>query len=265
MVLRFSKTGDDFRADELASAFATATLPIPRVYGMGQLDDRFWCLSQRMPGVHLDQLDADQMREVLPSLAAMLRAMREVDSSGTSGFGGWDADGNGMFATFADQLLDVAVDNRGERGGGWSERLATHTRGQQVFDAGIWLLGELSQFVPDTRQLIHQDTINFNITVDHGRISGIFDWGCAMWGDALYDIAWFGFWDLWYPQWSSLNLPNTLLDLVGAEGDHIAERMRCYLLHIGVMHIRYNALIENERALNEVVDATSNLIKVAMR
>lgn len=265
MVLRFSNTGDDFRADELASEFSGPDLPIPRVYGTGQLDDRFWCLSERMPGIHLDELNADQMNVVIASLAAMLRAMRAVDSSHTTGFGGWDAKGNGTFSTFADQLLDVTVDTPGERGGGWSERLATHTRARQVFDAGVHLMEEYSHFVPDSRQLIHEDTINYNVTVSEGRISGIFDWGCAMWGDALYDLAWFNFWNPWYPQWSSLDLPTRLQEAVGAEGDHVAERMHCYLLHIGVMHIRYNALIENERALDEVATATSDLIWVAMR
>lgn len=263
MVLRFSRTADDFRADELASHYASSYLPIPRVFGIGQIDERFWCLSERMPGVHLDELNADQLVEVIPSLAAMLREMRAVDSSHTSGFGGWDDDGNGTFATFADQLLDVASDDTpDQRGGGWSERLQPHRHAQRIFDDGMSVLRDLVNYIPPVRQLIHQDTINYNVTVSDGRISGIFDWGCAMWGDALYDIAWFRFWNPWYPQWSAVDLPAQLEKRVGIEGANAAERMQCYLLHIGLMHIRYNALIENWTAMNEVATETETLLRV---
>lgn len=259
--MRFSQTGDDFRADQLASRFAGPDLPIPAVYGIGQIDDRWWCISQRMPGVHLDDLSATQLEAVLPSLAAMLRAMRDVPATGNHGFGGWDEDGNGRFPSFADQLLDVAIDRPAERGGGWSEGLRARTDAWKTFHTGLTVLESLTSFVPPTRQLIHQDTINFNVTVNGGRISGIFDWGCAMWGDALYDLAWFRFWNPWYPQWKPLHLPDRLEEEVGIEGDHARERMACYLLHIGIGHIRYNAFTENWKSLNEVVDATNSLLR----
>lgn len=262
MVLRFSMTGDDFRADELARRFAGPNLPIPVVFGTGKLGDRFWCMSRRMPGIHLDELDAERLIEVLPSLATMLREMRAVKSEDTTGLGGWDMNGNGHFTSFADQLLDVANDSSpSERGGGWSERLRPHSHAQMVFDEGMIVLRDLVQHIPTVRQLIHQDTINYNVTVNQHQISGIFDWGCAMWGDALYDLAWFRFWNPWYPQWASIGVPERLEHLVGTDGSHAGLRMRCYLLHIGLMHIRYNALIENWTAMNEVVAETEKLLR----
>ncbi len=261
MVIRFSATADDFRADELAARFASSFLPIPQVYGIGALGDRYWCISQRMPGIHLDDLDAQGMVEVLPSLTAMLRSMRDVSAADTYGYGGWDTNGNGRFASFAGQLLEVGVDNPGERGGGWSENLRQHAHAQSIFDAGMSSLRELVTFAPDVRQLIHQDTINFNVTVANGKISGIFDWGCAMWGDALYDLAWFRFWNPWYTQWASVNIPDQLERMVGVQGDHAHERMHCYLLHIGIGHIRYNAFTENWSAMTDVVHATDKVLR----
>ncbi len=261
MVIRFSATCDDFRADQLASTFATTDLPIPRVLGIGQLGERWWCVSERMPGRHLDELDASGVELVLPSLAAMLRTMQAVSAEGTHGYGGWDEMGNGRFASFAEQLLDVAHDKPDERGGGWSIRLRPHSHAQSVFDAGMTELRRLAAFVPDVRQLIHQDTINFNVTVFDDRVSGIFDWGCVMWGDALYDLAWLRFWNPWYPQWSSVHLPEQLEEMVGIHGENANERMRCYLLNIGLGHIRYNAFIENWDGMNDVALATENLLQ----
>lgn len=263
MIMRFSAIGDDFRSDELASRFAGPNLPIPAVHGVGQFGDRWWCISQRMPGVHLDDLSADQMRPVLPSFAAMLRAIGDVSADGTTGYGGWDTDGNGRFDSFAAQLLDVAVDKPGERGSGWSERLRQHQHAQEVFDRGVHVLRSLVKSIPERRRLIHQDTMNFNVTVAHGQISGIFDWGCAMWGDALYDLAWIRFLDFWYPHWSSLGMADMLEELVGIDGDHADERMRCYLLHIGLGLIRYNAFTENWHVMNDVVAATEPLLQAS--
>lgn len=38
-----------------------------------------------------------------------------------------------------------------------------------------------------------------NIFVNKDKITGVFDWGCALYGDHLYDLALFEFWAPWYP------------------------------------------------------------------
>lgn len=259
-VIRFGATADDFRCDELAATFSGPNLPIPGVHAIGQLDDRFWCMSYRMPGTHLNELTTDQMKLALPSLAATLTAMRDVDSSSTHGYGGWDAHGNGVFASFADQLMDVAEDIPDSRGGGWKQILNQHKYERNVFDKGLVILERLCTHLPNDRHLVHQDTLNYNVVVHNNIISGIFDWGCAMWGDAVYDLAWFRFWNPWYPQWAGLDIPGYLERKVGINGAQQHERMRCYLLHIGLMHIRYNAFIGNLVAMNEVAMSTERLL-----
>lgn len=258
-ILRLAQTADDFRCDQFAARFASPRLPIPPVQALGQHGQQWFCISSRMPGIHLDELTAEDMAVTLPTLAEMLIAIREVDSSSTHGFGGWDADGNGSFSSFADQLLDVAIDRPEERGGGWSDVLQQHPYEAGTFDRGVALLQKLCSHVPDTRQLIHMDTINFNVVTQDNKISGIFDWGCAMWGDALYDLAWFRFWNPWYPQWAELNIPDYLQQHVGVHGSHAEERMQCYLLHIGVGHIRYSAFIGNQESMTACAKATEKL------
>lgn len=259
-VVRFAQTPDDFRCDQHASKYGSARLPIPQVHGIGRLGDRWWCISDRMPGVHLDELDANGLAKTLPSVAEMLIAIRDVDSGSTSGYGGWDADGNGIFATFGEQLLSVAIDNPEERAGGWSRFLREHTFEQSVFERGLAEMERLTPYLSPTRQLIHMDTINYNVTVVDHRVSGIFDWGCAMWGDAIYDLAWFRFWNPWYPQWADVAVPDRLEDLVGIQGDHANERMMCCLLHIGIGHIRYNAFLGDAKGMNDVAVATERLL-----
>ncbi len=259
-VVRFAQTPDDFQCDQHASAFATTNLPIPQVFGIGQHGEHWWCISERMPGLHLDDLAPDDLVLTLPSVADMLITMREVDSSGTHGYGGWDADGNGLFESFADQLLDVTRDDPKERGGGWSAFLSQHPYEQSVFDRGAEKMRELSAFLSTDRQLIHMDTINYNVNVVGHAINGIYDWGCAMWGDAIYDLAWFRFWNPWYPAWADLDIPGKLESMVGIEGDYSAERMMSCLLHIGIGHIRYNAFLGDAKGMNDVAVETERLL-----
>src|SRR5699024_6696918 len=136
-VIRFAATPDDFKCDANAARFNSDNLPVPKIYGIGQLDERFWCISARMPGDFLDELTAKQMERTLPSLAQTLIAMREVDTSKTRGFGGWDHQGNGMFSSFAEQLMDVGKDVPDARGGGWTSVLDQHDYERRVFDEGM--------------------------------------------------------------------------------------------------------------------------------
>lgn len=260
LVLRFSETADDFHCDAFAARFSGSDLPIPRVHAIGSLGSRHWCISDRMRGMHIDDLDASQMEHTLPSIARMLIAMRDVDAGSTTGYGGWDQHGNGVFPSFADQLMDVGNDVTDARGGGWRPVLDDHKYERNVFDSGLALLNNLVRYLPEDRHLIHEDTLNYNVVVAKDCVSGIFDWGTAMWGDAIYDLAWFRFWNPWYTQWAELDIPGKLEREVGIRGDHVEERMRSCLLHIGLMHIRYNAFIGNLVAMNDVAKATEKML-----
>lgn len=260
-VLRFSKSPDDFHCDAFAAQYANVDLPIPRVVGIGKLHEHWWCISDQMPGIHLDEIDAAAMEQTLPSIARLLIAIRAVPSDSNHGYGGWDEHGNGVFGSFAQQLLGVGIDDPNARGGGWSPVLAKAGYARRVFETGLVELERLCVFLPADRHLIHEDTPNYNVTVENNEISGIFDWGTAMWGDAVYDLAWFRFWAPWYPQWQRLDVADYLEQKVGIIGPNSQERMRCCLLHIGLMHIRYNAFTGNLSAMNDVAKETEKLLR----
>ena len=108
LVARFSAFDEDFEKDAYAARYATAALPVPRILEWGAASDGFYALAERVPGEHIDGLDAARMRLVLPALFAALDAMRAVDLSGRSGFGGWRAAGPATHPTWQAWLLGVA-------------------------------------------------------------------------------------------------------------------------------------------------------------
>lgn len=93
--------------------------------------------------------------------------------------------------------------------------------------------------MPDERQLIHEDLLNRNVLVNGNEITAVFDWGNAMYGDALYDTAWLLYWWPWYPQWSEIDI-RAALDL----SDDVDDRLFAYQLHIGLDHLAYTAATE---------------------
>jgi hygromycin-B 4-O-kinase len=96
---------------------------------------------------------------------------------------------------------------------------------------------------------------------DH-NVSGLIDWGCAIYGDFLYELAWFGFWWPWYPQWSEIDIVNEALRHYRDQGVDLQlahERLLVYKLHIGVTHQSYNASIRDWDALEQVTQMTTRI------
>ena len=105
LVVRFSAYDEDFEKDAFATRYSSPALPIPPIIEWGPALDGFYAVAERVGGEHIDGLDETRMRRVLPSLFAAMDAMREVDLSDASGYGGWRADGRTSHRSWREWLL----------------------------------------------------------------------------------------------------------------------------------------------------------------
>ena len=148
---------------------------------------------------------------------------------------------------------------------GWSAKLKQSPRGDTTFRRYQAHLNEIladpTFAVP--RSLVHGDLINRNVHVADGKVTGLFDWGCSMYGDALYELAWFQFWAPWHP-----NIDVTLLEAElerrwDAASAVMSDRQRrltaCYL-YIGLGHLAYNAHLEDWGEVAAVEERLDTLI-----
>jgi hygromycin-B 4-O-kinase len=253
LVVRFGQHLDDFEKDKFAYTYTSATLPIPKVLDIGQAFGGYYAMSTRVHGVPLEQLSAKAWLAVVPSLVSALEAMRLADVSGTSGFGSWKSEGNGVHASWSHHLLEVRNDRPQQRTHGWLEKLATSPspEGEKAFVWGMDLLEQLaSDAVP--RSVVHCDLSNRNVLVGEGKLSGVFDWGCALYGDHLYDLAWLEFWSPWHPEldidYLKVELEQRWVETGYTPQNKDSRLLACHL-HIGLSHLAYNAHLDDWETL----------------
>ena len=258
-VIRFSALDEDFRKDRLAARYTSPALPIPAVTEIGDAFGGFYAVSEYRPGSYLDDLDGTEMRALLPSLYALLDAAREVDLAHTTGYGIWGDDGNAPHQSWSAALRDVARDRPSDRTHGWRQRLRASRFGVHRFDEGFAALERLLPHCPAARHLVHSDLLHYNVLIATGRISAAIDWGCSLYGDFLYDLAWFCFWAPWYPAWQGIDFAAEARQhyaAIGLDVPHFAERLRAYQLHIGLDSQRYNVFRKRWDTLEAVTEQT---------
>jgi len=265
-IVRFSALDEDFHKDRIAARYSSPDLPIPAVVEIGETQDGFFAISKRASGEFLDDLSEVEMGKLLPSLFAALDAARRVDLSSSTGYGSWSADGNAPHASWRAALLTIAEDPPGERTHGWRGRLIASPTGSGPFEKAFTRLDALIPDFVEDRHLIHSDLLNFNVLVADSQISAVIDWGCAMYGDFLYDLAWFEFWSPWYCAWRGIDFRSEAIrhySSIGLSVPRFEERFICCLIHIGLAAQAYNAFKERWDALEETARRTLEVARAS--
>ena len=244
LVARFGAYDEDFEKDAYAARYSSPALPIPPIIEWGPVLDGFYAIAERIGGEHIDGLDETRMRRLLPSLFAAMDAMREVDLSRSSGFGGWRADGRTTHPSWRAWLLGFFNEPATRGAPGWRELLEYSPTAIATFEEGYARLVEMAEQCPEERALFHDDLINRNVLVNGDRIAAVLDWGSSKYGDFLFDIANLVFYRPWFPAWQNIDFAaeaRAHCDAIGLAVPNFAERLACYTLRIALDGMSYSA------------------------
>ena len=249
LVIRVGTELADFERDAAMAEYASPGLPIPRVHGVGELSDAslsYYCISDRVFGEPLELCHADDWPAVASHLAQTLEVMRSIGQAESDASPSWHR-----------QLMAIEFGDYDARMPGWRDKLAESTGGAATYAAAVDRLrdGELFD-VPLT--LIHGDLINRNVHVRGTQITGIFDWGCQRWGDHLFELAWFEFWEPWHQNLDIDILRRELADR-WSDVERADERRWASLAQIGIDHLAYNAWANRPNDLIGVIERMESL------
>lgn len=261
-VVRFGIHGEDFAKDQVMGQMSAANLPIPKVIELGVTPGGYFVVSERVHGTLIDDLDGPGMKAALPALLTALDAIRDIDVSDRTGFGGWNSEGVAPHHTWQDALLSRANDRPGDRTHGWRAALESSPTGAKPFDIAFARFKDLVDQMPSERHIIHNDLLSHNALVDGDRVSAIIDWGNSMYGDYLYDAAWLTYWWQWYPKWADIDIRAELVkhwEQTGNLPANFEERLRCYEIHIGLDAQAYNAFTNRWDELQSNAERTLEL------
>jgi hygromycin-B 4-O-kinase len=250
LVVRLGSHREDFERDRRAAALAPADLPVPDVLALGDTgtdtDGGCWCISTRLRGTPLEQLDTVGWERALPSVLAVLVALASVDVSSHEGWGLWGADGRATQPSWAAHLLSAGADDPAHRKHGWRAALAAHPAEAALHRRGLAVLDELTAALHPPRGLVHGDLANRNVLVDDDRVTGVFDWGCSMYADPLFDVAWLDVWTPWHPAIAEVRFRERALAHLGAHGVDLTgadARIRASQVHVLVEALAFCALL----------------------
>ena len=147
-----------------------------------------------------------------------------------------------------EQFGDVLYGRLGKR----KDRLIDSAIGIKSFDRAHAQMRDLAQAFPGPRSLVHNDLLNRNAMAAGGNVTALFDWGCSIYGDFVYELATFVFWSPWHAAIEQSDMTSMALDHyadMGLDVPNFDARLRCCALHIGLVHLAYNAFLGDEETL----------------
>ncbi len=256
-VLRVGHHRLDFEKECTAATWCEPGLPVPDVLEMGDAFGCHYIITRRHHGTKLADLDPSRVTDAIERLVDVLTAIRRVELPG-HGYGIWLAPGvDAPAASWSDHLCSVA-DRDEIRLIEWRRKLARHQRASDAFRLGCSRLEALADAFPATRGLVHADLLLNHLIGPDGSITAVFDWGNALAGDPLYDIAWIVYCIPWFPAIERRHV----LDLARRHfpDDDLDRLLPLYEVHIALGELQYTAYLEDVAGIDAATDRLERLI-----
>ena len=256
LVARFGSHVDDFEKDRAAMAISGPGLPVPKVFEIGPAFGGHFCISERLYGEMLEDLDASAMRRIVPAVFRLLDAMRLADTNA------WTDQVGAPIVSWTEQLL--RVDEETDRVCGWHDKMAVSASGAESYREGLGYLRSHIGSCPQDRHMLHNDLLHGNVLVRQDSIAGVIDWGCASLGDFLYDLGLFTFYTPWFPHMAGIDWAakaRAHYAEIGLEVPNFEERLRCYEVHLGLAGMAYCSFISDFGELKAHSDRLMHLIR----
>ena len=236
----YGHAAEAFAKDDYAVRhFSSPALPIPRVVARASTPIGHIAVSERAVGRTLDQMSPAERQRLLPAMLDTFDAIGRADVSASQGYGSWNAQGIGEADSWHAYLAAASENAMTGFYANWHALFRDSFLERDAYETIYQGMRRLLRYCPEDRALIHNDAHFENVLGEGERITAVIDWGNALYGDALHEIAQLAWWSAW-PGWWYDDVAGQLDARYGA-APHYAERIACYQLHLGLDDLRYYA------------------------
>lgn len=258
-VVHFKDGRDSFdKAKYMHEHYVSKEVPIPRVVNIGNLEQLYYCISERVPGKTLSTFKAEDLDELLDELARHFTKMNETKIHKSRGYGWFSAEGNAYFNTWIECLQAFFSTEEGGFYGDWTRLYEEGFLERDIFEELYSKMLKLAELSPEEPYLVHGDFHLGNILSDGSNITGIVDWEMAMYGDFMLDISTF---DFWVPEHQFPQRVRKVFEDEGKEIPCFEERLLCYKLFKGIDGLRFFAKKDDRQGYGYVKDKLLDLLK----
>ena len=264
-VIRLSHTPENFYRDKFAAKLSSPELPVPQIIKIDRYQDLYYAISPFFFGEPFEKLSAVELEQTLPCFLVMMTELQSISLDSAEGYGSITQEGHGAFISWRDALLDVYNDRPESLTHGWKKILSSDPAAERKCSRFYRRLMKLVPFCPEQKHPIHSDLLYQNLLVHDHRISAVLDWGCAMIGDPVYDIAMFSFFEPWYPAFTETNLISRMCESYTARSPvnslNFEQRMTAYQIHLTFGNIAFCLLSEGKFDHNEHIDRLEEILR----
>lgn len=238
--------------------FSSQRVPIPPVVHVGQIDNRHFAISEKVPGQTLMKIPPQEFFALIPQQIEVLHAIHQTPLVEQTGYGVFDGKGIGTFPSWQAYLAAIIEEaEKPDFFGKWHSLFEQSFLERDLFDALYQRMMQLSDYSPSQRYLVHGDYGFNNVLVHNGKISAVLDWMNAGYGDFLMDVAWL---DFWSPGTGFQERFRQSYHLLGQEVPFYEERLLCYQCYIALSGLRFNAKLQNKPAYDWVRQRIHSLL-----
>lgn len=161
----------------------------PRILDNGIDGEYRYCISERIEGIILADVDHERKIGLLPDLIRTIAVMNQVDVGAASGYGHIEDTGNGHYPTWRAFIRHVFEEEQpGLYWDNWRKLFKTSCLEEDVFEELYRRLLVYCAYNEPYRHFVHNDCHQWNVMTDGGRITGFID-ANGLYGDFMVDIA----------------------------------------------------------------------------
>lgn len=250
LVVRFNKDPEGFVIDQNAAEMAASSLPVPKVWEIGEALGVHYAFSTRHHGSFLelaDPVDAAATRVCLDNLFTGLRRVPSqdrvewYDPASTLGWRDYLKRSLESHRSDAPAPTDVA----------------------RIHKEALSRIESLLRYCPERRDLVHGDLLHQNTLISADELRAVFSWKCSAFGDFAYDIAWCTHWSPWHPGIAAVDVIEMTLNStdLGPEAlEKFSERHHCYELQIAASHLDWYLWTRDDENLMLLADNLNTIL-----